>query len=84
MAREPHYPKDATVGSGKRESESEGTGEAIAAASAAREASGGGRSAEGKRGKHLAAGAAIGIGSAAIVAALLYARRGKGDRGGNG
>jgi hypothetical protein len=82
MSREPHYPKDATVGSGK--SENEGTGEAITAASAARAALGGGKGAEGKRGKHLVAGAAIGIGSAAIVAALLYARRGKGDRGENG
>jgi hypothetical protein len=80
MAREPHYPKDATVGS----DESEGTGEAIAAASAARAASGGGKGTEGRRGKHLVAGAAIGIGSAAIVAALLYARRGKGDRGETG
>lgn len=34
-----------------------------------------------KRTKHLVAGAAIGIGSAALVAALLYAnRKGKGDR----
>lgn len=33
-----------------------------------------------KRTKHLVAGAAIGIGSAALVAALLYAnRKGKGD-----
>lgn len=34
-----------------------------------------------KRTKHLVAGAAIGIGSAALVAALLYANRSrKGDR----
>ena len=34
-----------------------------------------------KRTKHLVAGAAIGIGSAALVAALLYAnRKGKSDR----
>ncbi len=34
-----------------------------------------------KRTKHLMAGAAIGIGSAALVAALLYANRSrKGDR----
>jgi len=34
-----------------------------------------------KRNKHFATGAAIGIGSAAIVAALLYANRSKkGDR----
>ena len=36
---------------------------------------------EGNRNKKIVAGAAIGIGSAAIVAALLYAnRRGKGDK----
>jgi hypothetical protein len=82
MARAPHYPDDGSVGSG----ESEGTpsGEAITAASAAREALGGSKGSEGKRGKHLVAGAAIGIGSAAIVAALLYARRGRSDKGGNG
>jgi hypothetical protein len=83
MARAPHYPDEATVGSGK--SASEATGEAVAAASAAREAAGGDKGPEGKRNKHLVAGAAIGIGSAAIVAALLYAnRRGRGERGGNG
>jgi hypothetical protein len=33
-----------------------------------------------KRTKHLVTGAAIGIGSAAIVAALLYAKKRKADR----
>jgi hypothetical protein len=33
-----------------------------------------------KRNKHLMTGAAIGIGSAAIVAALLYAKKRKSDR----
>jgi alkylation response protein AidB-like acyl-CoA dehydrogenase len=33
-----------------------------------------------KRTKHLMAGAAIGIGSAALVAALLYAKNRKSDR----
>jgi alkylation response protein AidB-like acyl-CoA dehydrogenase len=33
-----------------------------------------------KRTKHLVAGAAIGIGSAALVAALLYAKSRKNDR----
>ena len=33
-----------------------------------------------KRTKHLMAGAAIGIGSAALVAALLYAKKRKSDR----
>lgn len=53
MAREPHYPEEAAVGS-----------EAEA-----------GKAPESKRTKHLVTGAAIGIGSAAIVAALLYANR---------
>ena len=44
--------------------------------------SGEGKDGEGsKRTKHLVAGAAIGIGSAALVAALLYAnRKNKNDR----
>ena len=78
MARAPQYPDEGSVNSSREESE--GAGEAITAASAAREAKG----TEGKRGKHFVAGAAIGIGSAAIVAALLYARRGRGEKGGNG
>jgi len=82
MARAPQHPDEATVGSGKAGGEP--TGEAVSAAAAAREASGGAKGAEGKRGKHLMAGAAIGIGSAAIVAALLYTRRGRNERGGNG
>lgn len=72
MAREPHFPDDATVGSGKSDDEKAG-------APATEKES------EAKRNKKLATGAAIGIGSAAIVAALLYAnRRGRGERGGNG
>jgi hypothetical protein len=65
MAREPSYPEDAPVGPAK------GQGEALAAAAEAKAAAGS------KRNKHLMAGAAIGIGSAAIVAALLYANRGR-------
>ncbi len=38
-----------------------------------------------KRKQRVRTGVAVGIGSAAIVAALLYANRGKkGDKGGNG
>lgn len=45
------------------------------------DAADGKESAEGsKRTKHLVAGAAIGIGSAALVAALLYAKSRKADR----
>jgi len=66
MAREPSYPEDAPVG---QESEA-------AQAAAAAKAS------DPRRTRHLVAGAAIGIGSAALVAALLYANRSrKGDRG---
>jgi hypothetical protein len=67
MAREPSYPKDAPVGSAKGE-----------AAPASRPAAAGpaeSKPTDSKRTKHLVAGAAIGIGSAAIVAALLYANR---------
>ncbi|HEY0113247.1 MAG TPA: hypothetical protein VGB59_08855 [Allosphingosinicella sp.] len=65
MAQEPSYPKDATVGEAAPQP----------AASAGKE------EAPTRRSKHLVAGAAIGIGSAAIVAALLYANRNrKNDR----
>jgi hypothetical protein len=37
-----------------------------------------GKAGESKRTKHIVAGAAIGIGSAALVAALLYANRSRG------
>ncbi|HEY0084346.1 MAG TPA: hypothetical protein VGB65_00400 [Allosphingosinicella sp.] len=74
MAREPHYPGDTPVGAAEPASESPApVGEAAAAAAGA-------KSVDGKRGKHLVTGAAIGIGSAAIVAALLYARRKGNDR----
>jgi hypothetical protein len=61
MAREPSYPKDAAVGAAAAEGNEP-----------AQEPRKGGES---RRTKHLVAGAAIGIGSAAIVAALLYANR---------
>jgi alkylation response protein AidB-like acyl-CoA dehydrogenase len=65
MSRQPSYPKDAPVGEPAAES-----GDDVAETGA-----------EGsKRTKHLVAGAAIGIGSAALVAALLYAKKRKSDR----
>lgn len=64
MAREPSYPKDAAVG----------TPPDKAAAPAATPSDTAPKS-DSRRTKHLVAGAAIGIGSAAIVAALLYANR---------
>lgn len=71
MAREPSFPDDHPVG---------------AARSARSARSGAERTAEeeSRRRKQLMKGAAIGIGSAAVVAALLYARKGRNDKGGNG
>jgi hypothetical protein len=40
-----------------------------------------GKAGESKRTKHIVTGAAIGIGSAALVAALLYANRSRGKPG---
>ena len=71
MAREPAYPKDAAVGSSPP----------AEAGAAGRGDPGPEKPAESKRTKHLVTGAAIGIGSAAIVAALLYANRSR--RGGH-
>ena len=71
MAKEPSYPKDAAVGAG----EAPGGDSADSASGRA-----GDTASEGpRRTKHLVAGAAIGIGSAAIVAALLYANRNRKD-----
>ena len=67
MAREPSYPKDAPVAPAK--------GEATPPKQPARPEPSESKPAESKRTKHLVTGAAIGIGSAAIVAALLYANR---------
>ena len=73
MAREPSHPKDAHVTPAR--------GETAAKAAPQPKPAGEGETQAGdsKRRKHLMAGAAIGIGSAAIVAALLYANR-KRDR----
>ncbi len=65
MSRKPSYPSDAAIGDGA-------AGGADDPASAGAEAS--------RRKKHIVTGAAIGIGSAAIVAALLYAKKRKSDR----
>jgi len=61
MAREPHYPEDAPVGDPVGGAGKTPPGEDEAAGS--------------RRTRHLVTGAAIGIGSAALVAALLYANR---------
>ena len=73
MARKPSYPEDASVGDPVGAPNPEG------AAGAATEDKAGS-----KRTRHIVTGAAIGIGSAALVAALLYAnrsRKGGGDEG---
>lgn len=65
MAREPHYPEDAPVGDpvgGAGEPDRPRTDPA-------------GDKAGSNRTRQLVTGAAIGIGSAALVAALLYANR---------
>lgn len=68
MSREPTYPEDAAVG------QPEPAAEAVQAAAAS-------KAVDSNRTRHLVTGAAIGIGSAAIVAALLYTNRSKkGDR----
>ena len=63
MAREPSYPKDAPVGG----SDDKDSGAAPDSEAGRKEGSG--------RTRQIVTGAAIGIGSAALVAALLYANR---------
>ncbi|MBV9932611.1 MAG: hypothetical protein JO013_16935 [Alphaproteobacteria bacterium] len=65
MSREPAYPKDAAVAPPPA-AETAGNDDAPARAN------------ESRRRKQIMTGAAIGIGSAAIVAALLYANRNRG------
>lgn len=69
MAREPSYPADAAVGGGTAPG-AEPVGEAAQAAAAA-------KAANPHRTRNIVTGAALGIGSAALVAALLYARGAK-------
>ena len=69
MSRPPSYPQDAAVGD-----------EAHATGKEGAQAGGSGAPDGARRTKQLVAGAAIGIGSAAIVAALLYAKKRKSDR----
>ncbi|HZG08713.1 MAG TPA: hypothetical protein VEZ70_07035 [Allosphingosinicella sp.] len=92
MNRQPHYPDDAAVGDAAASTD----GEAAAAAAGEGTPPGDAKAGDAKAGdakagdakagdagknKHLMTGAAIGIGSAAIVAALLYAKgRNRGDK----
>lgn len=71
MTRPPSYPEDAPVG----DPDAVAAPPTPPANPAAAEGGPPQRSDEPKRTKHMVAGAAIGIGSAALVAALLYANR---------
>ena len=73
MSDEPTYPDEAAVGA-------EAAKQSAADAAVENDAA---QAAAGKRKQYVKAGVAVGIGSAAIVAALLYANRGKrgGDKG---
>ena len=69
MDREPAYPEDAPIGDAAAPARESGSNEDAVP------------KAEPNRTKQLMTGAAIGIGSAALVAALLYANRSrKGDK----
>jgi len=79
MSKQPSYPKDAAVG----DPDAEG-GETLDAARSAKEATGTDEKSS-KRTRNFVAGAAVGVGSAALVAALLYANRSRrSDKGGSG
>jgi hypothetical protein len=67
MSREPAYPKDAPVAPPPSAESAE--------AAAGNEAAPAAKAGDSRRRKQIMTGAAIGIGSAAIVAALLYANR---------
>ena len=75
MSDEPTYPGEAAVGA-------DAAKQSAADAAAKEDAA---ETGAGKRKQYVKAGVAVGIGSAAIVAALLYANRGKrGSEKGNG
>lgn len=79
MPKQPSYPKDAAVGDPSAEG-----GETLDVARSAKEAT---KSDEkgGTFTRNFVAGAAVGVGSAALVAALLYANRSRrSDKGGSG
>lgn len=81
MSTEPTYPKDAAIGDAADATASPTTkpagGETLGVVVSAKEASKSVEAAErGGRGtRNFVAGAAVGVGSAALVAALLYANR---------
>jgi|GEM_PF-956883 len=73
MGDEPSYPEDAPVGAPTGPAGA-GAGGGDRPLSEAAEAAAAAKASSPNRTKHLVTGAAIGIGSAALVAALLYAR----------
>jgi hypothetical protein len=75
MAREPSYPNDMPVGGKSAPGTTPKPPVEAAEPVSSPEAGAEGKTADPRRKQHLVAGAAIGIGSAAIVAALLYANR---------
>jgi hypothetical protein len=85
MSRQPSYPQDAAVGdeasgAGKESGNRDGGNGDGGNRDGGGEDGGSGAPDGARRTKHLVTGAAIGIGSAAIVAALLYAKKRKSDR----
>lgn len=82
MAREPSYPDDVPVTPARGPASEEPAAPPPHGANV-EDARAGARSEDRNRNKHLMTGAAIGIGSAALVAALLYSgtRKKKGEKG---
>lgn len=76
MAREPSYPDDAPVG---KPADKAAPVDATGGDSAEKPLDD--KAGDSRRTRHIVTGAAIGIGSAALVAALLYANRSR--KGGN-
>ena len=74
MARKPNSPRNASSGAKPETSPSSAPAPAEKDPAPAKEAA---KPEEARSRKHLMAGAAIGVGSAALVAALLYANRGR-------
>jgi hypothetical protein len=75
MAREPSYPDDMPVGGKSAPAPAPKPPAEAAETVSSPEGGAEGKAGDPRRKQHLVAGAAIGIGSAAIVAALLYANR---------
>lgn len=79
MSKQPSYPKDAAVG----DPDAPG-GETLDVARGAKEATKA-EEKDSRRTRNFVAGAAVGVGSAALVAALLYANRSRrSDKSGSG